>query len=41
MPLLDKLMGKKDPKEQVNQWTKSIRAEQRQLTRQIQKIFEK
>jgi len=32
------MMGKKDPKEQVNQWTKQIRSEQRQLTRQIREI---
>jgi len=32
------MMGKKDPKEQVTQWTKQIRSEQRQLTRQIREI---
>lgn len=31
-------MGKKDPKEQVGEWTKQIRGEQRELTRQIRDI---
>jgi len=35
---LDKMMGKKDPKEQVQEWTKQIRGEQRGLTRQIRDI---
>lgn len=35
---LDKMMGKKDPKEQVGEWTKQIRGEQRELTRQIRDI---